>query len=310
MDEIQINRIDTITGQIIACKQSMGRSILEIGKLLIEAKDALPHGDWGNWLRERVEFSERTAQNFMRVAREYASNPQLVADLGSVRKAIALLDVPEEEREVFVEETDAAQLTARQLEAAIRERNVAIEERETAEASRYEMERSLQTANGTIARLNEHLAQQRKELEDLRSKPTEVAVETVVDEAAVKKAAKEAAKEAKEKAEKKAAAALESEQAKVKALEEELEKARASSDTQRAEDAEAQVEKLRRELAIAQNPDVLACQICFDQIKSLANQMQGYILRLKAKEQAEEYGKCKTALAALAQALGKAAEGV
>ena len=310
MDEIQINRIDTITGQIIACKQSMGRSILEIGKLLIEAKDALPHGDWGNWLRERVEFSERTAQNFMRVAREYASNPQLVADLGSVRKAIALLDVPEEEREAFVEETDAAQLTARQLETAIRERNAAIEERETAEASRYEMERSLQTANGTIARLNEHLAQQRKELEDLRSKPTEVAVETVVDEAAVKKAAKEAAKEAKEKAEKKAAAALESEQAKVKALEEELEKARASSDTQRAEDAEAQVEKLRRELAIAQNPDVLACQICFDQIKSLANQMQGYILRLKAKEQAEEYGKCKTALAALAQALGKAAEGV
>ena len=310
MDEIQINRIDTITGQIIACKQSMGRSILEIGKLLIEAKDALPHGDWGNWLRERVEFSERTAQNFMRVAREYASNPQLVADLGSVRKAIALLDVPEEEREAFVEETDAAQLTARQLEAAIRERNVAIEERETAEASRYEMERSLQTANGTIAGLNEQLAQQRKELEDLRSKPTEVAVETVVDEAAVKKAAKEAAKEAKEKAEKKAAAALESEQAKVKALEEELEKARASSDTQRAEDAEAQVEKLRRELAIAQNPDVLACQICFDQIKSLANQMQGYILRLKAKEQAEEYGKCKTALAALAQALGKAAEGV
>lgn len=310
MDEIQINRIDTITGQIIACKQSMGRSILEIGKLLIEAKDALPHGDWGNWLRERVEFSERTAQNFMRVAREYASNPQLVADLGSVRKAIALLDVPEEEREAFVEETAAAQLTARQLETAIRERNAAIEERETAEASRYEMERSLQTANGTIARLNEHLAQQRKELEDLRSKPTEVAVETVVDEAAVKKAAKEAAKEAKEKAEKKAAAALESEQAKVKALEEELEKARASSDTQRAEDAETQVEKLRRELAIAQNPDVLACQICFDQIKSLANQMQGYILRLKAKEQAEEYGKCKTALAALAQALGKAAEGV
>ena len=310
MDEIQINRIDTITGQIIACKQSMGRSILEIGKLLIEAKDALPHGDWGNWLRERVEFSERTAQNFMRVAREYASNPQLVADLGSVRKAIALLDVPEEEREAFVEETAAAQLTARQLETAIRERNVAIEERETAEASRYEMERSLQTANGTIAGLNEQLAQQRKELEDLRSKPTEVAVETVVDEAAVKKAAKEAAKEAREKAEKKAAAALESEQAKVKALEEELEKARASSDTQRAEDAEAQVEKLRRELAIAQNSDVLACQICFDQIKGLANQMQGYILRLKAKEQAEEYGKCKTALAALAQALGKAAEGV
>ena len=302
MDEIQINRIDTITGQIIACKQSMGRSILEIGKLLIEAKDALPHGDWGNWLRERVEFSERTAQNFMRVAREYASNPQLVADLGSVRKAIALLDVPEEEREAFVEETDAAQLTARQLEEAIRAR-------EQAEEDLAEKDRQLSVANGSLAGLNEQLATARRELDELKARPVEVAVETVVDEAAVKKAAKEAAKEAKEKAEKKAAKELSAQRDKVAQLEKELADAKASSDTQRAEEAEAEAARLRKELAIARNEDVYGCQICFEQIKDAANRMQGHIRRLEIKGQTEEQRKCQMALGQLAQALAALAEG-
>ena len=97
MDAIANANIEQITTQIITYKQVAATSMLEIGRLLIQAKEQLPHGEWGSWLRDRVEFSERSANNFMRVAREYASNPQLVADLG-IRKAIALLDVPEEER--------------------------------------------------------------------------------------------------------------------------------------------------------------------------------------------------------------------
>ena len=34
----------------------------------------LSHGEWRSWLEERVEFSERSAQRFMRLAREW-SNP-------------------------------------------------------------------------------------------------------------------------------------------------------------------------------------------------------------------------------------------
>lgn len=302
MDEIQINRIDTITGQIIACKNQMGRSILEIGKLLIEAKEAIPHGDWLPWLRDRVEFSERTAQNFMRVAREYASNPQLVADLGSVKKAIALLDVPEEERETFVEETGAAQLTARQLEEAIRAR-------QQAEADLAEKERQLSVANGTLTGLNEQLTSTRRELEELKARPVEVAVETVVDEDAVKKAVKKAVKEAKEKAEKKAEKELSAQRDKVALLEKELTAAKASSDTQRAEEAETEVARLRKELAIARNEDVYGCQICFEQIKDAANRMQGHIRRLEIKGQTEEHRKCRMALGQLAQALMALAEG-
>lgn len=301
MDAIANTSIEQITAEIIVRKKDIGKSILEIGRLLIQAKDQLPHGEWGGWLREKVEFSERTAQNFMRVAREYASNPQLVADLGSIRKAIALLEVPEEERASFAAETNAAQLTARQLEEAIRDRDQAREDLAAKDAA-------LSMANGCLSAREAELTQARKELEELRARPVEVAVETVVDEAAVKKAAREAAKEAKEKAEQKAAKALEAEQARVKELEQQLEAAKSSNDAQRAEAAEAKAEELRKQLAIAQNEDVYAVQVCFEQIKELANRMQGHILRLQARGQMEEYEKCRNAQRALAMAMTQAAE--
>lgn len=301
MDAIVNNSIEQITTQIITYKQVAATSILEIGRLLIQAKEQLPHGEWGSWLRDRVEFSERSANNFMRVAREYASNPQLVADLG-IRKAIALLDVPEEEREAFAAETNAAQLTTRQLEEAIRDRDQAREDLATKEAA-------LNVTNGCLSAREAELTQARKELEELRARPVEVAVETVVDEAAVKKAAREAAKEAKEKAEQKAAKALEAEQARVKELEQQLEAAKSSNDAQRAEAAEAKAEELRKQLAIAQNEDVYGVQICFEQIKELANRMQGHILRLQARGQIAEYEKCRNAQRALAMAMTQAAEG-
>ena len=85
-------------------KLQAGTSIIEIGRRLLEAKQCLPHGKWGEWLQSEAEFSERTAQNFMRIAREY-QNPQTLADMGnSASKALLLLSLPPEEREDFVAE--------------------------------------------------------------------------------------------------------------------------------------------------------------------------------------------------------------
>ena len=43
---------------------------LRAGELLLEAKTVLPHGQWLPWLNENCTFSERTAQLYMRIARE------------------------------------------------------------------------------------------------------------------------------------------------------------------------------------------------------------------------------------------------
>jgi hypothetical protein len=63
------------------------------GELLEQAKAQLDHGQWLPWLKEHFPFSERMAQNYMRVAREWPrleANPQRVADL-SFRDALKLL---------------------------------------------------------------------------------------------------------------------------------------------------------------------------------------------------------------------------
>ena len=79
--------IEVITQEINFYKLQAGNAIIEIGKRLHEAKLTLPHGAWGAWLQNEVEFSERTAQNFMRIAKEYR-NPQLIADMGNSARRI------------------------------------------------------------------------------------------------------------------------------------------------------------------------------------------------------------------------------
>lgn len=121
--------IEVITSEIKFYAQQAGMSVIEIGKRLHEAKICLPHGEWGNWLKNEVNFSERAAQNFMRIAREY-QNPQLLADMGnSTTKALLLLTLPAEEREEFVAEPHiidgeaktVAEMTTKEMEELTRE---------------------------------------------------------------------------------------------------------------------------------------------------------------------------------------------
>ena len=54
--------------------------------MLIEAKAILAHGDWLRWLRGNIDISERTASDYMRLARS-PENRQHAADL-SIRAAL------------------------------------------------------------------------------------------------------------------------------------------------------------------------------------------------------------------------------
>jgi hypothetical protein len=66
---------------------------IRCGLLLLQAKDSVKHGEWGNWLKANIKFSERQAQNYMRVASLPNEKRNAVADL-SLRKAIDHLAKP------------------------------------------------------------------------------------------------------------------------------------------------------------------------------------------------------------------------
>ncbi|TQI66749.1 DUF3102 domain-containing protein [Clostridium sp. KNHs216] len=123
--------IDQITLEINFYKAQTAQNIIEIGKRLIEAKQQLQHGEWLPWLRDKVEFSVNSADNFMKIAREY-SNSQPVVNL-SYTKLLALLQVPEDEREEFLQETHlvdgqektVSEMSKRELQEAIKQRDEA-----------------------------------------------------------------------------------------------------------------------------------------------------------------------------------------
>lgn len=95
--------IEEITAKILQHKRQVVQSFLEIGNLLIEAKKHLTkHGHWLAWLSTSVDISERMAQRYMQLATAF-SNPTSVSDLG-MTKALALLALPEAQREDFINE--------------------------------------------------------------------------------------------------------------------------------------------------------------------------------------------------------------
>ncbi|GCD13179.1 DUF3102 domain-containing protein [Clostridium tagluense] len=191
MDEIQ--NIDTLTTEILILKQQTAQNIIEIGKRLVAVKESLPHGQWGKWLAEKVDFSNVTASRFMRVANEF-SNISALKDLGS-SKIFALLDVPEEQREEFVsaphevngEIKTVDEMTTRELQKTIKERDEfkkianekseearkAFDEKVKAEAERRTTDAVLREAQKDVKNLQDTLRKQKekseKDIADLQS---------------------------------------------------------------------------------------------------------------------------------------------
>ena len=309
-DQLEGRTIEAITGEILELKQRGGEVILDIGRRLLEAKGMLPHGEWLPWLNERVEFSERTAQKFMRLAQKW-SNPSALADLGAT-KALMLLALPEEEREEFVEDHNVIDMSARQLEQAIRERDEARKAAEAAKAdasaaeqARAKMEADMATTKNLLEsaraekqQVDSWAACLEKKLADLKAKPVEVAVETVVDPEAIEKAKAEAVAEIKAKLDKAREAKKRAED-RQKIAEEALEQARLQLEEQA---------KAGKKAALNSDKDVAQFEVLFNQGQELANKMRGLLLKARSREDMSAAQMMEKALKALADAIGRCAE--
>lgn len=305
--EQEIGRgIETITEEILSYKRTAGESILEIGRRLKEAKALLSHGEWLPWLSEKVEFSERSAQNFMRLADAY-QNPQTLADLGA-SKALVLLALSPVERDEFLSEKHdvrgaektVPEMSARELEEAIRQRKIAelkaeetarelnrqkeataeaeaeaAKAQEAAEAARAEVEgaRSISLA------AQERTAGLERELKELREKPVDVAVQTV-DASAEQIAA--AVKEAEKAAKAKRDAAVAKKAEELKAAEAQRDEARkavenAEAGRKAAEEQAAalrvELEKARKSAAAMDNKALAEFGVLFRQAQETVNRL-------------------------------------
>lgn len=275
MSEIMNYRpIEAITEEILFYKAQAGAAILEIGKRLNEAKEQLQHGEWLGWLKEKVDFSESTAQRFMRLAKEY-ENPSPVTDLGA-SKALVLLALPPLQRDEFLEGNDAESMSKRELEKAVKEKLEAMKKAEAAKKAQEAAEAEVEQAKATALAAQENAAALRRELEELKSRPTEVAVETVdASEEQIAQACEKVKAEAEAAAEKAAAANAKKMEALGKKLLAAEEEARTATEAQ--QQAEAKAEELRKRLATTGNADVTLFKALFTQVQNTYKEMLGYL---------------------------------
>ena len=308
--------IEAITSEILRLKNDAGNAILGIGQRLLEAKAMLPHGEWLPWLTEQVEFSERQAQRFMKLAQEWA-NPTALSDLGAT-KALALLALPPEERQKFLAENhivdgtekSVIDMTSRELEKAVKERDEALHAAEaaraaaeTADQSRAKMEADMtalkqlhQAAQAGETQAREALAKAQAELKALREKPVEVAVE--VDQGALQEARREAETRMQAKVDKAAEAQKKAEEQRKKA-EEELTVARQQLEAAR---------QTERQAVISGDKDLALFELLFSQGNEAVNKLHGLLLKVRGRGDMELAGKLQKALLALADVTRRCAE--
>ena len=109
LPEIEISEIDKqlmIGKLIIEIKRYKGetaQSLIQIGLRLIRLKEMVGFGNWGTWVEVNLAFSQNTAGQFMRIAREF-SNSGSVKNF-STKELYLLLEIPKEEREEFIQQS-------------------------------------------------------------------------------------------------------------------------------------------------------------------------------------------------------------
>lgn len=83
-DDLPI-RIEAALQDVRKHAAGMVHAAVRAGELLMQAKAAVPHGEWGQWLAEHCTIAPRTAQAYMRLAEALPTLPpqdaQRVADL-------------------------------------------------------------------------------------------------------------------------------------------------------------------------------------------------------------------------------------
>ena len=112
---------EELHGQLQADVQ---RGIIEIGFELIAAKKEVGHGNWERWLQNEFSWTQRTANNFMRMAERFGKMENVFHFQPSTLQA--MLTLPEGDEEKFIAAQAEAgkpieKLSAREVKRAVTE---------------------------------------------------------------------------------------------------------------------------------------------------------------------------------------------
>jgi DNA repair exonuclease SbcCD ATPase subunit len=201
MNELMERNPNIIASEIEAIKNQTKIIVLsasmEIGKRLKEVKAMLPHGTWGTWLQDNVDYSERTAQNLMALHDTYSGmSPAQIEGIG-YSQAVALLGIESEILTEAIENNDIPAMSTQEVEELakqLREEQKARagiqleldilkgadQRAKDAETAKTEAEKAAAKEKQDRIKAENEAKRLRQELEDLDKEP-DVPVEVIVE---------------------------------------------------------------------------------------------------------------------------------
>lgn len=197
---VAVRSIEIVTAEINMIRDNARKvfleSVIQIGTRLEEAKQMVPSGEWTAYLTDKLGYKPSTAQNYMRIAREFGGGQvsltgKTAADAFgqlSYSQILPLLGMAEEEREELAEEHDLPSMSSREIAALVKERDEAKEaaEKATAEKAAAELKfegaakaretvlHELKLSQDECDVVKQTAADLQKQLDAIEDKPAEV----------------------------------------------------------------------------------------------------------------------------------------
>ena len=304
----------------------------QAGARLEVIKEKLPHGEFGNWCKNNLNFSHSKADKMMKLSQKMRdeksifSNSESITNIG-ITKVWALLSAPEDVAEQLVENPDAAEMSTREFKDEIKrlkeEKQRLEEEKETLQSELENEKQSREELYADIDSMSEKLSGANERIKQLESEPIvdeeaslrneELEAEikrlnTLKDEAASERdklneklaKEKEKAKTLKQNMDEEIGKRVEA--AKAEAKEEALIEARKESNELQAayEESRRNIEKLERQLQQNSNESLIEFKIKCNQLQIDFNSA---LESIDGVEDPEQSNKMKMALGAVLDAM-------
>lgn len=272
---VAVRSIEIVTAEITMIRDNARKvfleSVIQIGTRLEEAKQMVPSGEWTAYLTDKLGYKPSTAQNYMRIAREFGGGQvsltgKTAADAFgqlSYSQILPLLGMAEEEREELAEKNDLPSMSSREIAALVKERDEAKAEAEKAEMAKITAEGTLEGVRSACDILRPKLEQAEKERDEAKAK-----IEDLQEQLD----------------------AIEQQPAEVRELtEDELEEIRSKVREENAEAAKAAEERARaaeEKLDKVKNPAAHKVNFLFGEVRGLVERLEDALEELQQTDEA------------------------
>lgn len=265
---VAVRSIEIVTAEITMIRDNARKvfleSVIQIGTRLEEAKQMVPSGEWTAYLTDKLGYKPSTAQNYMRIAREFGGGQvslsgKTAADAFgqlSYSQILPLLGMAEEEREELAEEHDLPSMSSREIAALVKERD-------EAKANAVKLKEKDKLLRSKLREANEERDKAQSSLSDATQREKDLAER--LDE-------------------------LEKRPAEVRELtEEELEEIREKARAENAEAARAAEERARaaeEKLDKVKNPAAHKVNFLFGEVRGLVDRLEDALEELQQTDEA------------------------